>query len=155
MRLSTKGRYAMTAIMDLHLHEAAGPVTLADISEREQLSLSYLEQLFARMRRAGLVRGVRGPGGGYRLARLASEISVADVLLAVDQTIDTTQCQGREDCDDGERCLTHDLWAELSAQLHEFLDDISVETLAARPALRQAVAGSAPSTRAPAGPGPS
>ncbi len=135
MRLSTKGRYALTALMDLYLHEASGPVTLAGISEREGLSLSYLEQLFAGMRRHGLVHGVRGPGGGYQLARAAGDISVADVILAVDGPVDATQCQGREDCDAGERCLTHDLWAELSGQLQAFLDGISLAELAAQPAV--------------------
>ena len=137
MRVSTKGRYAVTAIMDLHVHGLEGPVTLADISERQQLSLSYLEQLFARMRRHELVQGTRGPGGGYRLARPADSISVADVIIAVDEPVDATQCQGREDCDAGERCLTHDLWSELSGQLQDFLDDITLAELGEQPSLHQ------------------
>ena len=137
MRVSTKGRYAVTAIMDLYVHGLDGPVTLADISERQQLSLSYLEQLFARMRRHELVQGTRGPGGGYRLARPADSISVADVIIAVDEPVDATQCQGREDCDAGERCLTHDLWSELSGQLQDFLDDITLAELGEQPSLHQ------------------
>jgi Rrf2 family iron-sulfur cluster assembly transcriptional regulator len=130
MRLSTKGRFSVTSILDLAEHQAAGPVTLADISKRQGLSLSYLEQLFAQLRRNGLVTGVRGPGGGYRLARSAAKISVADVILAVDQPVDTTQCGGLEDCDRGERCLTHDLWSELSSQIQNFLSGITLAELA-------------------------
>lgn len=133
MKLSTKGRYAVTAMMDLALHEARGPVTLAEISHGQGISLSYLEQLFAQLRRQRLVRGVRGPGGGYRLARPAAEITVADIILAVDEPVDATRCGGREDCDEGERCLTHDLWSELSEQIQDFLDGITLDALARRP----------------------
>ena len=135
MRLSTKGRYAVTTIMDLALHQENGPVTLANISQRQDLSLSYLEQLFAQLRRHGLVHGVRGPGGGYRLAMPAEHISVAAVILAVEQRVDTTACGGDEDCVRGNRCITHDLWTELSGQIEAFLGGISLADLAADPAL--------------------
>lgn len=124
MKLSTKGRYAVTAVMDLVLHQQQHPVTLSDISRRQGISLSYLEQLFSHLRRAGLVQGMRGPGGGYRLARSADDVSVAEVITAVDGPIDM----------DGHRCLTHDLWDELSGQLHELLSDISLASLAEREA---------------------
>lgn len=136
MKLSTKGRYAVTAMMDLALHETRGPVTLADISRCQGISLSYLEQLFAGLRRRGLVSGVRGPGGGYRLARPAGEITVADVIVAVDENVDATRCRGRENCQNGERCLTHDLWSELSARIYSFLDGITLADLAAEPSVR-------------------
>jgi Rrf2 family iron-sulfur cluster assembly transcriptional regulator len=133
MKLSTKGRYAVTAMMHLAVHERNGPVTLADISQCQGISLSYLEQLFARLRKADLVEGVRGPGGGYRLARRAEEISVANVILAVDESVDVTQCKGHKDCLQGERCLTHELWDDLSQQLHDFLDGLSLAQFANRP----------------------
>ncbi|PWG64261.1 Rrf2 family transcriptional regulator [Sediminicurvatus halobius] len=133
MKLSTKGRYAVTAMMDLALHEGRGPVTLAEISQGQGISLSYLEQLFAQLRRQRLVRGVRGPGGGYRLARPAGDITVADIILAVDESVDAGLCGARDDGRDAERCLTHDLWSELSGQIQEFLDGITLETLAQRP----------------------
>lgn len=141
MRLSTKGRYSVTTIVDLALHQSTGPVALADISRRQHLSLSYLEQLFGQLRRHGLVQGVRGPGGGYRLARGPEEISVADVILAVEQPVDATACGGEEDCDAGERCLTHDLWAELSGQIQTFLAGISLADLAENPELLAAAGG--------------
>lgn len=137
MKLSTKGRYAVTAMMDLALHEQDEPVTLADISACQGISLSYLEQLFAKLRRAGLVEGVRGPGGGYRLARPSSQISVAQVITAVDENVDVKNCKGREDCQDGERCLTHELWDELSRKLYEFLDGITLADFANRPEVRE------------------
>jgi len=132
MKLSTKGRYAVTAMMDLALHEGEGPVTLADISQCQGISLSYLEQLFARLRKSGLVSGVRGPGGGYRLSRDASEVAVADVISAVDESIDVTRCGGKGDCQDGEPCLTHELWCNLSRQIYDFLSGISLGDLVAR-----------------------
>lgn len=135
MRLSTKGRYAVTAMMDLHLHEGVGPVTLAELSERQHLSLSYLEQLFASIRRHGLVSGVRGPGGGYRLARGADRISVADIILAVDQPVDAKRVQEGQSDETGEHCVTHDLWEELSSQIQGFLGEITLANLAAEPAL--------------------
>ena len=115
MRLSTKGRYAVTAMMDLALHDRVGPVTLAEISECQDISLSYLEQLFAKLRQRGLVEGVRGPGGGYRLSREAADITVADIICAVDENVDATRCSGRENCQGGRRCLTHELWSQVSS----------------------------------------
>ena len=114
MRLTTKGRYAVTAMLDLALHDERGPVTLADIAERQGISLSYLEQLFAQLRRRGLVKSTRGPGGGYRLGQENKHIAVADVITAVDESVDATRCGGRENCQGEERCLTHDLWQDLS-----------------------------------------
>ena len=121
MRLSTKGRYGVTAMMDLAIHDNAGPVTLADISQCQGISLSYLEQLFSRLRKGGLVEGVRGPGGGYRLSRPAKDISIAEIISAVDEKVDMTNCDDKGNCQDGEKCLTHELWAELSQRLLIFL----------------------------------
>lgn len=121
MKLTTRGRYAVTAMLDLALHERHGPVPLADVSRRQDISLSYLEQLFGRMRRHGLVASTRGPGGGYVLARKAPTISIADVIRAVGEKVDVTRCAGQQDCQNGERCLTHDLWAELSDHIEDFL----------------------------------
>ena len=137
MKLSTKGRYAVTAMMDLALHEGEGPVTLADISQCQGISLSYLEQLFARLRKSGLVSGVRGPGGGYRLAQSADRITVADIIIAVDENVDATRCRGKENCQGGDRCLTHDLWTELSGQIYDFLNGITLAQLAQRPSVLQ------------------
>ncbi|WJW76330.1 Rrf2 family transcriptional regulator [Thiohalobacter sp. IOR34] len=128
MRLSTKGRYAVTAMIDLAIHDQERPVTLAEISNCQGISLSYLEQLFAKLRRSGLVKGMRGPGGGYRLAKPSSEISIAAIILAVDERMDSTLCNGREDCQNGERCLTHELWSRLSDQIFEYLDSINLAT---------------------------
>lgn len=136
MRLSTKGRYAVTAMLDLAIHDGKGPVTLADISQCQGISLSYLEQLFAKLRRDGLVEGVRGPGGGYRLAKAATDISIADIIGAVDEKVDATLCEGKENCQDGERCLTHDLWSSLSAQIFNYLDGINLADFLARPSVR-------------------
>jgi len=129
MRLTTKGRYAVTAMLDLALHSHDGPVSLADISQRQGISLSYLEQLFAKLRRNDLVTSVRGPGGGYRLGRDSSEISVAQVVDAVNESLDTTRCNKRGDCQNGDKCLTHDLWADLSDRIHEFLSGITLAEL--------------------------
>jgi Rrf2 family iron-sulfur cluster assembly transcriptional regulator len=137
MKLSTKGRYAVTAMMDLALHEGRGPVTLAEISQCQDISLSYLEQLFARLRRHGLVEGVRGPGGGYCLGRPASEITVADIIGAVDEAVDATRCGGKENCQDGERCLTHELWTGLSRQIFNFLNGITLAQFVDRPRVRE------------------
>ena len=131
MRLTTKGRFAVTAMIDLALREHAGPVALAGISGRQSISLSYLEQLFGKLRRNALVESVRGPGGGYRLGRAAADISVAEIIHAVDEPVDATQCQGKENCLDDGRCLTHDLWANLNAHMVEFLDGVSLEALIA------------------------
>lgn len=137
MKLSTKGRYAVTAMMDLAIHDIDGPVTLADISKCQGISLSYLEQLFAKLRKEGLVEGVRGPGGGYRLGKPASQISVANIIKAVDENIDATYCAGKEDCNDGQRCLTHKLWQDLSDRLYEFLDGITLNEFVSRPEVRE------------------
>lgn len=132
MRLSTKGRYAVTAMLDLALHGGKGPVTLADISVNQGISLSYLEQLFAALRSKQLVRGIRGPGGGYFLAKPAEEISIADIICAVDEWVEFTRCGGKENCQDGKRCLTHTLWDELSDQIFEFLSGITLNELVTR-----------------------
>lgn len=132
MRLTTKGRYAVTAMLDLALHSAQGPVSLADISNRQGISLSYLEQLFAKLRRQQLVSSVRGPGGGYRLTGELAGISVAQVVDAVSESLDATRCEGKGDCQQGAVCLTHHLWEDLSAQIHHFLSDISLADLVAR-----------------------
>ena len=132
MRLTTKGRYAVTALLDLALHAQQGPISLADISRRQAISLSYLEQLFAKLRRSRLVSSVRGPGGGYLLSRGADEIFVAEIIDAVNESVDATDCGGRADCQDGETCLTHYLWCDLSEQIHRFLGGISLADLVAR-----------------------
>ena len=126
MRLTTKGRYAVTAMLDLALHGIDRPVSLADISGRQDISLSYLEQLFAKLRRHGLVTSVRGPGGGYRLSRAGEEIYVAQIIDAVNEAVDATGCGGTADCQQGEVCLTHHLWCDLSDQIHGFLSGISL-----------------------------
>jgi len=129
MRLTTKGRFAVTAMIDLALKGGARPVTLAAISERQNISLSYLEQLFAKLRRHKIVESVRGPGGGYCLGRAASAISVADVILAVDEPLDATQCGGRENCQSDNRCMTHDLWATLNRKMLDYLASVSLADL--------------------------
>ena len=129
MRLTTKGRYAVTAMLDLALHSDSGPISLADISNRQEISLSYLEQLFAKLRRNNLVSSVRGPGGGYRLSRDGGDIFVAQIIDAVDETVDATGCNGNADCQQGEVCLTHHLWTDLSHQIHHFLSGISLASL--------------------------
>jgi len=132
MRLTTKGRYAVTAMLDLALHAQKGPVSLGDISDRQSISVSYLEQLFAKLRKSGLVSSVRGPGGGYQLAHLAGEIYVADIIDAVDESVDATRCGGQGDCQQGVTCLTHELWSDLSDQIHHFLANISLQELLTR-----------------------
>lgn len=129
MRLTSKGRYAVTAMLDVALHTDTGPVPLADISERQGISLSYLEQLFARLRKHGLVSSVRGPGGGYQLGRDVSLISISDVISAVDESVDATRCQGKSDCQSGTRCLTHSLWTDLSHRIEDFLTSITLGEL--------------------------
>ncbi|EUJ11040.1 rrf2 family protein, putative transcriptional regulator [Methylophilaceae bacterium 11] len=126
MRLTTKGRFAVTAMLDIALYEADKPVTLAGISERQSISLSYLEQLFSRLRRQGLVTSVRGPGGGYRLAKPHHEISVSNIITAVDELIDATQCGGNENCHDEGRCMTHDLWTALNGKILEYLSGVTL-----------------------------
>jgi len=132
MRLTTRGRYAVTAMLDLALHAQDRPVSLAEISERQTISLSYLEQLFSRLRQSGLVSSVRGPGGGYRLVESSTNIWVADIIDAVNESVDTTNCQGRGDCQSGSICLTHHLWDDLSQQIHNFLSSISLADLVAK-----------------------
>ncbi len=126
MKLTTKGRYAVTAMLDLALHRDKGPISLAEISMRQGISLSYLEQLFARLRRNSLVKSTRGPGGGYSLARAPKDIAIAEIITAVDERVDSTGCGGNEDCQEHQRCLTHGLWQELSAQIRLFLSEISL-----------------------------
>lgn len=140
MRLTTKGRYAVTAMLDLALHADRGPVSLADISKRQEISLSYLEQLFAKLRQNDLVKSIRGPGGGYRLNREASIIFVAQIIDAVNESVDATNCGGKGDCQGGDICLTHYLWQDLSTQIHTFLSGISLASLVEREDV-QSVAG--------------
>jgi Rrf2 family iron-sulfur cluster assembly transcriptional regulator len=134
MRLTTKGRFAVTAMIDLALREGKGPVTLAGISQRQEISLSYLEQLFGKLRRHQIVESVRGPGGGYSLARKAENVSVADIIIAVDEPLDATQCGGKENChgadlEAGGRCMTHELWATLNEKMVDYLDSVSLQDL--------------------------
>ena len=126
MRLTTKGRFAVTAMVDLSMRQTRGPVTLAAISERQHISLSYLEQLFGKLRRAKLVNSVRGPGGGYNLAKPTGSITVAEIISAVDEPIDATQCAGKENCNDDRRCITHDLWATLNEKMNDYLTSVSL-----------------------------
>ncbi|MCX9156530.1 Fe-S cluster assembly transcriptional regulator IscR [Niveibacterium sp. 24ML] len=132
MRLTTKGRFAVTAMIDLALREGDGPVTLSGISERQRISLSYLEQLFGKLRRHNLVASVRGPGGGYCLSRPAPDISVADIIIAVDEPLDATQCGGKENCQDEHRCMTHDLWTNLNKRMYEYLHSVNLGGLVAQ-----------------------
>ena len=135
MRLTTKGRFAVTAMIDLALRQSDGPVTLAAISRRQEISLSYLEQLFGKLRRHEIVESVRGPGGGYNLARRAEDVTVADIIIAVDEPLDSTQCGGKENChgatptEQGSRCMTHDLWSTLNARMVEYLNSVSLKDL--------------------------
>jgi len=131
MRLTTKGRFAVTAMVDLAMRQTRGPVTLAAISERQRISLSYLEQLFGKLRRHKLVSSVRGPGGGYNLAQTMQAISVADIICAVDEPLDATQCGGKENCLDDKRCMTHDLWATLNAKMYDYLSSVTLADLVA------------------------
>lgn len=132
MRLTTKGRYAVTAMLDLAIHARIEPVSLGDISERQSISISYLEQLFAKLRKNGLVSSVRGPGGGYQLARHGADIFIAQIIDAVDELVDVTRCAGQGDCQQGMMCLTHELWTDLSHQIHTFLSSISLDELVRR-----------------------
>lgn len=131
MRLTTKGRFAVTAMLDLALRSGNGPVTLAGISDRQKISLSYLEQLFGKLRRNALVESVRGPGGGYCLAKDTSVMSIADIIRAVDEPIDATQCGGKENCLDDHRCMTHQLWTDLNRHIYEYLDAVKLSDLVA------------------------
>jgi Rrf2 family iron-sulfur cluster assembly transcriptional regulator len=147
VKLTSKGRYAVTAMLDLAFHSKAGPVTLAQISRRQDISLSYLEQLFTRLRKQQLVSSTRGPGGGYSLARPAGEIAVSEVVAAVDEAVDTTRCSGAINCHDGQQCLTHELWDELSHQIFEFLNDISLQDLMDERSIQKVAARQDSSTR--------
>lgn len=151
MRLTTKGRFAVTAMIDLAMRQSNGPVTLAAISQRQQISLSYLEQLFGKLRRNELVESTRGPGGGYTLARKASEMTVADIIVSVDEPIDSTQCGGKENClGDAGKCMTHELWAALNQRMVEFLASVTLQklvddqvakgvTVESKPAIKRAI----------------
>lgn len=132
MKLTSKGRYAVTAMLDVTIHAAYGPVSLADISARQAISLSYLEQLFSKLRKNGLVISIRGPGGGYRLGRCSAKIAVADVISAVNESVDATKCQGKGNCQGGEQCLTHSLWQGLSQRIEAFLQNITLAELVAK-----------------------
>jgi Rrf2 family iron-sulfur cluster assembly transcriptional regulator len=129
MRLTTKGRFAVTAMVDLAMNGGRGPVTLASISERQKISLSYLEQLFGKLRRNNLVESVRGPGGGYYLARVANKIKVVEVVLAVDEPLDATNCGGQGNCMDGKPCITHELWYGLNNTIHQYLESVNLQQL--------------------------
>lgn len=132
MKLTSKGRYAVTAMLDVTIHAAYGPVSLADISERQEISLSYLEQLFSKLRRNGLVFSTRGPGGGYRLGKCSAQIAIADIISAVNESVDATKCHGKGNCQGGEQCLTHSLWEGLSQRIEEFLQNITLAELVAK-----------------------
>lgn len=140
VKLTSKGRYAVTAMLDLAFHSQAGPVTLSHISVRQDISLSYLEQLFTRLRKHNLVCSTRGPGGGYSLSRPAEHIAVAEIISAVDEVVDTTRCGGANNCNEGDRCLTHDLWDDLSRQIYAFLNRISLASLMEEQGIRRVAA---------------
>ena len=137
MRLTTKGRYAVTAMLDLAVHKDNGPVSLAGISKRQEISLSYLEQLFSKLRHHKLVTSVRGPGGGYKLSRNADDIYIAQIVDAVNEPLAITNCKGKGNCQKGEVCLTHYLWSDLSEQIHQFLSGISLANLVVRRDIRK------------------
>ncbi|MGB8437223.1 MAG: Fe-S cluster assembly transcriptional regulator IscR [Burkholderiales bacterium] len=138
MRLTTKGRFAVTAMVDVAMHATQSPVPLTDISARQGISLSYLEQLFSKLRRRELVKSARGPGGGYRLAKPMGEVTVADIIVAVDEPIDATQCAGKENCHDDQKCLTHDLWVRLNDQIFDFLRSVTLGELVEQHRAKQA-----------------
>jgi len=137
MRLTTKGRFAVTAMVDLAIHGGNGPVTLASISERQKISLSYLEQLFGKLRKHNVVASVRGPGGGYCLSRPANKISISDIIVAVDESLDASQCHGLGNCHDDKQCITHDLWMGLNKTISSYLISVSLHQLATNPAPHQ------------------
>ncbi|MCZ6804738.1 MAG: Fe-S cluster assembly transcriptional regulator IscR [Proteobacteria bacterium] len=137
MKLTTKGRYAVTAMLDLALHDSESPINLAEISQRQDISLTYLEQLFSKLRRHGLVESARGPGGGYRLALDAEDITIAKIIYSVDEPVDVTRCGGKQDCQEGQRCLTHDLWMELNLHVSEFLNGVTLGDLVQRNNVKQ------------------
>lgn len=129
MKLTSKGRYAVTAMIDIALNQNSGPITLALISQRQEISLSYLEQLFAKLKKSDLVKSARGPGGGYRLSREASDISISEIIHAVDEKLDARKCEGRANCQNGTKCLSHELWDDLSCMIDQFLSSVSLQTL--------------------------
>ncbi|WP_029935931.1 Fe-S cluster assembly transcriptional regulator IscR, partial [Thiomicrospira pelophila] len=129
MKLTSKGRYAVTAMIDIALNQDSGPITLALISQRQEISLSYLEQLFAKLKKSGLVKSARGPGGGYRLSREARAISISDIIHAVDEKLDARKCEGRANCQNGSKCLSHELWDDLSSMIDDFLSNVTLQTL--------------------------
>jgi Rrf2 family iron-sulfur cluster assembly transcriptional regulator len=131
MRLTTKGRYAVTAMLDIALHHHQGPVSVADVAERQDISSAYLEQLFSKLKRGGLLRSVRGPGGGYEMARALEDVNVSHIIAAVGEGVDATRCKGTADCQDGATCLTHDLWTALSTRIDEFLSGVPLADLVA------------------------
>ncbi len=149
MRLTTKGRYAVTAMLDLAFHSCIKPVTLTDIATRQTISLSYLEQLFSRLRRAGMVIGVRGPGGGYKLSKEAAEISIAEIILAVDEQVDLTNCEKKGNCANGQPCMTHDLWMGLSETVSAYLEGISLGQLLGNADIDSESTGDQPSVEHP------
>ncbi|MEM1230728.1 MAG: Rrf2 family transcriptional regulator [Pseudomonadota bacterium] len=136
MRLTTKGRYAVTAMLDIALHQDAGAISVVDIAARQDISPSYLEQIFARLRAAGLLHSRRGPGGGYEIARALEEISVSEIVVAVGDGVDATRCHGAADCQDGAQCLTHDLWSDLSGEIDRYLRRVNLRTLVERRQIR-------------------
>lgn len=137
MRLTTKGRFAVTALLDLAMQQESTPITLADISQRQKISLSYLEQLFAKLRQSALVDSVRGPGGGYRLAKEMDQVSIAEIILAVDEPIDATNCGGKENCHNNGKCMTHDLWAKLNDIIFDYLGAVTLKQLVDDQAVQQ------------------
>lgn len=154
MRLTTKGRFAVTAMIDLALRGDEGPVALASISDRQKISLSYLEQLFGKLRRYKLVDSVRGPGGGYCIARPLTQVAVADIIRAVDEPLDATQCGGRENCHDEHRCMTHDLWSTLNSKMYEYLSSVSLADLVERQKQKQTAAPAVVEVKRRLGPQP-
>ncbi|WP_024850739.1 Rrf2 family transcriptional regulator [Hydrogenovibrio kuenenii] len=129
MKLTSKGRYAVTAMLDIAINQSKGPITLAMISERQDISLSYLEQIFAKLKKSDLVLSARGPGGGYRLSRNPGEISVSEVIAAVNEDLEARKCKGKENCKGGEECLSHELWSDLSEMIEQFLENITLEKI--------------------------
>lgn len=129
MKLTSKGRYAVTAMLDIALNQSEGPITLAMISERQDISLSYLEQIFAKLKKANLVSSARGPGGGYRLRREADDISVSQIILAVNEDLEPRRCRGQANCQNGSKCLSHELWADLSDMINTFLTGVSLQNI--------------------------
>ncbi|MCR4302722.1 MAG: Rrf2 family transcriptional regulator [Gallionella sp.] len=129
MRLTTKGRFAVTAMIDLAMCGGKTPVTLAAISERQKISLSYLEQLFGKLRRSNIVGSVRGPGGGYYMARPCNNISVAEIVVAVDEPLDATKCGGKGNCHDEQQCITHELWTGLNDNIMSYLKGVTLQQL--------------------------